>query len=366
MTHDRKDLSGRDQVTASFIAIAIWLGVLALLLYWSWVLVRPFISIGIWSVVLTVALYPVFEWTSFRLGGRRRIAAALITILSLLIIIGPATWLALGLVDSLRMVSERLDFSTLTIPPPSKSVKEWPLIGNPIYQFWDLASTNLRAALGKIMPQLKPLGSSLLRIGADTGLGIIKFLASIIVAGFLFSPAPMLVDAIKKFSHRLNSERGEEFVNQAGATIRAVSRGVIGVSVLQALLAGIGLMVAGVPQASLITFAVLIFAIVQIGPSIILIPVIIWSWTVMETTSALLFTMYMVPVNLLDNFLRPVVMGRGLKTPMLVILIGVIGGTLAYGFIGLFLGPIVLAVMWELFVAWISEPTQGRPADDVG
>ena len=365
MAHDHKDLSGRDQLTASFIAIAIRLGVLALLLYWSLVFVRPFVSIAIWSVVLTVALYPVFEWTSFRLGGRRRLAAALITILSLLIVIGPAAWLVLGLVDSLRMISERLDFSSLTIPPPSKSVKDWPLIGNPIYQFWDLASTNFRAALAKIMPELKPLGSSLLRIGADSGLGIIKFLASIIVAGFLFSPAPTLVDAIKKFSHRLSSERGEEFVNQAGATIRAVSRGVIGVSVLQALLAGIGLTVAGVPQASLITFAVLIFAIVQIGPSIILVPVIIWSWTVMETTSALLFTMYMVPVNLLDNFLRPVVMGRGLKTPMLVILIGVIGGTLAYGFIGLFLGPIVLAVMWELFVAWISEPPQGRSADDV-
>jgi predicted PurR-regulated permease PerM len=125
-------------------------------------------------------------------------------------------------------------------------------------------------------------------------------------------------------------------------------------------------MVAGVSHASLITFAVLIFAIVQIGPSIILIPVIIWSWTVMETTSALLFTMYMVPVNLLDNVLRPVVMGRGLKTPMLVILMGVVGGTLAYGFIGLFLGPIVLAVMWELFVTWISEPPQERRADDVG
>ncbi len=366
MAQGQKDLSGRDQLTASFIAIAVRLGVLALLLYGSLVLVRPFISIVLWSVVLTVALDPVFQWTSFRLGGRRRLAAALITILSLLIVLGPATWLALGLVDSLRMISERLDFSTLTIPPPFKSVKDWPLIGNPVYQFWDLASTNFQAALAKIIPQLKPLGSSLLRIGADTGLGIIKFLASIIVAGFLFSPAPMLVDAIKKFSHRLSSERGEEFVNQAGATIRAVSRGVIGVSVLQALLAGMGLMVAGVPHASLITFAVLIFAIVQIGPSIILIPVIIWSWTVMETTSALLFTMYMVPVNLLDNVLRPVVMGRGLKTPMLVILIGVVGGTLAYGFIGLFLGPIVLAVMWELFVTWISEPPQECPADDVG
>ncbi len=365
MAQGQKDLSGRDQLTASFIAIAVRLGVLALLLYGSLVLVRPFISIVLWSVVLTVALDPVFQWTSFRLGGRRRLAAALITILSLLIVLGPATWLALGLVDSLRMISERLDFSTLTIPPPFKSVEDWPLIGNPVYQFWDLASTNFQAALAKIIPQLKPLGSSLLRIGADTGLGIIKFLASIIVAGFLFSPAPMLVDAIKKFSHRLSSERGEEFVNQAGATIRAVSRGVIGVSVLQALLAGMGLMVAGVPHASLITFAVLIFAIVQIGPSIILIPVIIWSWTVMETTSALLFTMYMVPVNLLDNVLRPLVMGRGLKTPMLVILIGVIGGTLAYGIIGLFLGPIVLAVVWELFVTWISEPPQDRPAGDV-
>ncbi len=157
MAHDHKDLSGRDQLTASFIARAIRLGVLALLLYWSLVFVRPFVSIAIWSVVLTVALYPVFEWTSFRLGGRRRLAAALITILSLLIVIGPAAWLVLGLVDSLRMISERLDFSSLTIPPPSKSVKDWPLIGNPIYQFWDLASTNFRAALAKIMPELKPL-----------------------------------------------------------------------------------------------------------------------------------------------------------------------------------------------------------------
>jgi predicted PurR-regulated permease PerM len=125
--------------------------------------------------------------------------------------------------------------------------------------------------------------------------------------------------------------------------------------VLQALLAGIGLMVAGIPQASLITFGVLVFGIIQIGPSIILIPVIIWAWTFMDTLPALLFTAYMVPVNLLDNLLRPIVMGRGLKTPILVILIGVIGGTLAYGITGLFLGPIVLAVIWELFVSWIDQ-----------
>jgi len=354
VTRDDKDLRGSDQTT-TFIELAIRLGVLALLLYWSFVLIEPFISIVIWSAVLAVALYPVFEWISFRLGGRRRLAAMLTTILSLLVIIGPATWLALGLVDSLRAISDRLDPSILMIPPPSNSIKEWPLIGEPIYQFWELASTNFSAALAKIIPQLKPLGSSLLRVGADTGLGIIKFLVSIVIAGFLFSPAPAIVDAVKRFAHRLNPERGEEFADQAAATIRAVSRGVIGISVLQALLAGIGLMAAGIPQASLITFGVLIFGIIQIGPSAILIPVIIWSWTFLESTTALLFTGYMVPVNLLDNILRPIVMGRGLKTPMLVILVGVIGGTLAYGITGLFLGPIVLAVIWELLTAWIKE-----------
>lgn len=354
MTRDRKELSGSDQTT-TIVELAIRLGVLALLLYWSFLLVEPFISIVIWSAVLAVALYPVFEWISFRLRGRRRLAAVLTTVLSLLIVIGPATWLALGLVDSLRAISDQLDPSMLTIPPPSNSVKEWPLIGEPIYQFWELAATNFSAALAKIVPQLKPLGSSLLRIGADTGLGIIKFLVSIIVAGFLFSSAPAIADAVKRFARRLNPARGEEFADQAAATIRAISRGVIGISVLQALLAGIGLMAAGIPQASLITFAVSIFGIIQIGPSVILIPVIIWSWTLLDTTSALLFTAYMVPVNLLDNLLRPIVMGRGLKTPMLVILVGVIGGTLAYGITGLFLGPIVLAVIWELLVAWIRD-----------
>ena len=272
--------------------------------------------------------------------------------------LGRLTWLALGLVDSVRLISERLDLANLTIPPPSTAIKDWPLIGEPIYQFWDLASTNFSAALAQIMPQLKPLGSSLLRIGADTGLGIIMFLASVVVAGFLFSPAPAIADAIKRLSRRLNPTHGEEFVEQAGATIRAVSRGVIGISVLQALLAGIGVTVAGIPQASLITFGVLIFGIIQIGPSIILIPVIIWAWTIMDTLPAFLFTAYIVPVNLLDNLLKPIVMGRGLKTPILVILIGVIGGTVAYGITGLFLGPIVLAVIWELFVSWIEEKNE--------
>jgi predicted PurR-regulated permease PerM len=344
----------RDQLTETWIELAIRLGVLGLLFYWSFVLIRPFLTIAIWSVVLTVALYPLYESLVRWVGGRRRLAAVLLTAVSLIIVIGPVAWLTLGLIDSIRTVVERTDIVDLALPPPSEAIRGWPLVGEPIFQFWDLAATNLRGALAKIAPHLKPVGSTVLYVLAEAGTGAIKFLLALVVAGFLFSPAPFLVDAVRMLSRRL-SRRGEEFIELAGATIRAVSRGVIGISALQAFLAGVGLAVAGVPATSLITSAVLILGIIQIGPSLVILPLIVWSWAAMETTSALLFTAYMIPVNLLDNILRPLVMGRGLSTPMLVILIGVVGGTISYGITGLFLGPIVLAVIWELVMVWVKE-----------
>ena len=355
MTIDQNRSFDRDQLAATWIDLAIRVAVLAIFIYVSLVLLRPFITIVIWSAVLAVALYPAFEWLSRRLGHRRRLAAALITIISLLVVIGPATWLALGLIESFRSLAERLDLSLIAIPAPPSSVKNIPVIGDQIYQWWSLASTNLQATLVQFAPQLKPLGGSLLRIAANAGTGMLQFLISIVVAGFLFGPAPSIVNRIKLFSKKLTSNRAEEFVDLTGATIRAVSKGVIGISALQALLVGLGLIVAGVHGASLITSAVLILGIVQIGPAIVIFPVVIWAWFHMETGSAFLFTVYMLPVNLLDNILKPIVMARGLNTPMLVILLGIVGGTLSYGISGLFLGPIVLAVIWELFAAWIRE-----------
>ena len=351
--------NGRPDLTSTWIELAIRLAVLGLLVYWAFILIRPFITIAIWSIVLTVALYPVYDWMVRHMGGRRRLAATLLTLISLLIVIGPATWLVLGLVDGIGMLSTRLDFSTLVMPPPPEAIKAWPLVGEPIYQFWDLASTNLREALARVAPHLKPVGSALFQIATGAGTGMITFFIAIVVAGFLFSPAPWLAETMRSFSRRLAANRGEAFVDLAGATIRTVARGVIGISALQAFFVGIGLMVAGIPGASLLTSAVLILGIVQIGASIVMIPLIIWSWFTMETTSALLFTAYMIPVGLMDNLLKPLVMGRGLNTPMLVILIGVMGGVLSYGITGLFLGPIVLAVIWELLVAWIKEREGG-------
>jgi predicted PurR-regulated permease PerM len=337
---------------AAVIDLTIRLGILAALAYWSLLLVRPFLTIALWSIVLAIALFPVFDWLAARLGGRRGLAAVLITALNLLIVLGPVTWLGLGLIETLRTLSERLVAGDLLIPPPSEAVKSWPLIGEGAYEIWNLASSNLGVAFAKVAPQFKPLAGSLLSMAGSAGAGMLKFIGAVIISGFLFVPGPSLVGTIKTFSGRIDSKRGEVFVQLAGATIRNVSRGVIGISLLQALLAGIGLMAAGVPNAGLITFAVLLLGIIQIGPTVILVPVIVWSWIVMDTMTALAFTAYMLPVNLLDNVLRPIVLARGMTTPMPVIFLGIIGGTIVHGIIGVFVGPIVLAVAWELLVAW--------------
>ena len=330
------------------------LGALALLLYWTFVLVRPFLSVIIWSVVLTIALYPAYESLARALSGRRRLAAFVMTVITLLVVIGPATWIALGLIESVQVLAEKLDPAQLTLPPPPDYIRLWPIVGDPLHQFWELASTNLQAALAKIAPQLKPVGTTLLRIAAETGVGIIKFLLALVIAGFLFPIGPLLAEEFRVFARRLAAERGEEFVELAGATIRSISLGVIGVSALQALLAGVGFLVAGVPGVGLVTTAVLVLGIVQIGPTIVLLGAAVWAWTAMDTNTALLFTVYMVAVGVIDNVLRPFVMTRGGHAPMPVILIGVLGGTLAYGITGLFLGPVVLAVVWKLLLAWID------------
>jgi predicted PurR-regulated permease PerM len=166
---------------------------------------------------------------------------------------------------------------------------------------------------------------------------------------------------------RIVPQQSADFLALAGATIRTVAQGVIGIAVLQSLLAGIGLKIAGVPHAGVLAFAVLVLGIVQIGSAPILLPVVIWVWTAKDVGSAVLITIYLVLVGLSDNALKPLLVGRGLSTPVLVIFIGVLGGTLAHGIVGLFVGPIILAVAWELLMAWSrSDPADALAGQKTG
>jgi predicted PurR-regulated permease PerM len=268
------------------------------------------------------------------------------------------------MIEGLQNFAGQLGAGTLTIPSPPEGVKDWPILGAQIYGLWEQASTNLAAVLRQVAPHLKPLAGPVLAFAGSAGVGTLKFILSVALSGFLFIYGPRLVEAIRRIQSRLVTQRSEDFVALAGLTIRMVSQGVIGVAALQSLLAGVGLKLAGVPHAGLLAFAVLVFAILQIGSAIVLIPVIIWIWATKDFALALPLTIYLAIVGLADNILKPILMGRGLNTPMLVIFIGVLGGMIAHGIVGLFVGPIILAVAWELMMAWIREErAEAAPPD---
>jgi predicted PurR-regulated permease PerM len=338
----------------NLIHTAIRLALLALLVYWSLIIVHPFIPILAWSVILTVALYPAYSWLVNYLGNRRILAAAIITIASFVVVIAPGLWLGAGLVKGLQAFSEQLASGGVTIPQPPQSVRGWPVIGERAYELWNLASSNLMGALGEIVPA-KSLAAAALGAAQELGVGALKFFAALALAGFLFAPAPRLIDAARTFLLKIVPERSEEFVVLAGATIRGVSQGIIGLSILQALLIGIALKLAGVPAASTLAFLILFLGILQTPPAIVAVPVMIWLWSAQGPVTAIVFAVFAILVGVLENVLKPIVMGRGLRTPMLVILVGAIGGMLAHGIVGLFIGPVILAVAWELAAAWLAD-----------
>jgi predicted PurR-regulated permease PerM len=349
------------------IQLVIRIGLLALLIVWTFMIIRPFVSILTWSGVLAVAFYPAFSWLAKWLGGRPRTAAVILTLVTLGIVIGPAAWLGLGAVEGISDLAKQVGTGDLVLQAAPEQIKSWPLIGPQLYDLWNLAYTNLRAVLREVAPYLKPLAGVMLSFAGSAGIGTIQFLLSVLIAGFLFPYGPQLVGAVRGFLIRIVPEQSENFLELAGATIRAVAQGVIGVAMIQALLAGIGFKLAAIPSAGLLALIVLLLSIVQIGAMPVLLPVVIWLWMTKGVTTALLLTVFFVIVGLLDNILKPLVMGRGLTTPTLVILIGVIGGTLAHGIIGLFIGPIILAVAWELAAAWIrlDRATPATPAAQV-
>jgi predicted PurR-regulated permease PerM len=341
-------------VDARVIDIAIRLGVLGVFAYFSLQLVAPFFAFLLWAVVLTVALYPAYAWLTAKLGGRKVLSATILTLIGLGIVIGPVAVLVVSLVETLQRLYDGVTSGAMAVPPLPPKLAELPMVGEKIAEFWQLASRSLEQFLTKIGPMVAPAGTKILSVLASLSGSVLFFIVSIILSGCLFVPGPALASGAKRFADRIIAPRGGEFVDLAGATIRNVSRGVIGVAVIQGLLTGVILIAFAVPLAGLLTFAALILCIIQIGPALVILPTIIWAWSSWELLPALLFTVLIVPVMLVDNVLRPILMSRGLDVPMLVILIGVLGGTLAYGLIGLFLGPVILSVFYELVIAWVK------------
>ncbi len=361
----KEQLSGAEEFARAAVEAAIRIGLIVLLLLACWLIVRPFVTAVAWGVILAIATYPGFHALKKALGNRDRLAAVVLTLVALVIFIGPVGMLATELVANLRALAADLSDGTVAIPPPPATVAGWPIIGEPLDRLWSLASVNLDEAMAEIAPQLKVIGTWLLGFVAGLGLGLVQFLLAIVIAGFLLAQTAAGGDIACAFSQRVAGRRGPELVKLTVATVRNVARGVLGTALVQATLAGIGLVAAGVPAAGLIAFLAFLLSALQIGVVPVMLPSIIYVFATASPTVAVLFTVWTIPVMLVDNILKPILMSRGADVPILVIFIGVIGGTLAAGIIGLFIGPVILALGYRLFWAWVQDAGEAVPASTV-
>ena len=344
--------------TGPVIDIAIRLGVIALLIALCFNILRPFISPVIWGTILAIALFPACRWLSSALGGRIKLASAVISLIMLLGIILPSIQMVGSLVDGTKYISERLQGRTITVPPPPDNIETWPLIGEPLKSEWEEASENLRATLSRFQPQLKAVSLKLLKLAMGTAWGLVQFALSIIIAGIFMANATGGGKMAKDLFVRLAGDRGADFADISKTTVRNVVKGILGVAIIQALLAGTGFLVAGVPGAGLWAFLCLILAIIQIGIFPVVIPVIFYMFYSTDTLTAGILTGWLIVVSLLDNILKPVLLGRGAPVPMLVIFLGAIGGFFSMGFVGLFVGAVVLSIGFKLLRAWLDELSQ--------
>ena len=345
---------GEKKVVNIAIDMILKIGVLILMIVLCYKILYPFIDILIWGVIFAIILFPFFIKLSGWLGKRYKLSSLLIIIVALFLLSLPSIWLVNQLVDGIKFLSEILQDENLTMTPPEESVKGWPLIGPWVYENWLDFSQHIDESLERYMPKITLWGERALGALADTGIGIISFAASIIIAGFILMFHQKGAEAGKKFFLRIAGDRGIEFLNISLRTIRNVAIGVLGVAVIQTTMMGLGLIFAHIPLTAVWILVLLIMTIAQIPALIFNIPLIIYLFTTRDPGPAALWGVYFMAMGMMDNVLKPILMGKGSEVPMLVIFLGAIGGFAGYGFIGLFLGAIILSLIYKLYLAWVS------------
>ena len=354
-------------VDKSFLANAmasfIQIGAVFLLIMWCFNIVRPFIGVMVWGLIIAVALYPVHLSLAEKLGGRDKWSRTILVLIGLAIIIVPTWLLAESSIEGIKFVTTELEDGSVTIPPPSDSVADWPVIGERVHQVWSDANRNLEATLNQFQPQLQSMGQSLVSFAGSAAGSVFQFIFATIIAGVLLGQGQGGYQVTRNIANSLTgTESGEKLTNLSILTIRSVVKGVLGVAVIQTILAAIGLVAIGMPAAGLFAGAVLVLAIVQLPPILILGPIALWYFSVADGMPATIFLIYAMVVSMSDAFLKPMLLGRGVETPMLVILIGAIGGAITQGIVGLFIGAVVLALGYELFIAWMAPDSERAEA----
>lgn len=343
----------------NMIESALRISLVALLLILSYEIISPFTVPILWGAIIAMAAFPLVTWLEPKLGGRRGLSSALVSISIILIMVIPAWSVTEATLGGIRHLSSVLESGGLKIPPPSPNVATWPVVGERLFTAWTNASRDMQAFAHEHSNQIAELAKALLERVGSSVLGVLMFVLSIIIAGVFMTYAESCSEATRRFFIRIGGLKpGGEWAPLAVATVRNVLQGVVGVALIQTTLISIGLFVAGIPGAALWSTIILVLAIAQLPALLVVAPIMVYVWSTADTTTAIIFTVYQVLAGASDNVLKPMLMGRGLGVPMPVILVGAIGGMLLYGIIGLFVGSVILSFFYKLLGLWLAQEAQ--------
>jgi predicted PurR-regulated permease PerM len=348
--------------------LAIRLGALFLIIVWCFSIIQPFILVMAWASIVAISLYPVFRQLTEWLGGHEKLVAGFLSFLLIAALAAPAILLTDSLVNGAQALVAAGDAGSLELPAPPDSVAEWALVGESVYAFWQRAATDLPDLLQEFTPQIKAVGTWALSIATGTGVGVVQFVVAFLIAGVLLATANEGASAAGAMARRLAGTRGGEFANLSVRTIRTVATGIVGVSIVQTALLSLGFLAIDLPAAGLLALVALVLAVVQIGPAPVAIPAIIYVFYTSDIVPAAFFAIWAIAMMLIDNVLKPLAFSRGAMVPTLIIFLGSIGGMLAYGIIGLFVGAIVLSLGYKLYETWLvgasdADSTEAAEAD---
>ncbi|MEM0953043.1 MAG: AI-2E family transporter [Pseudomonadota bacterium] len=335
--------------------IAVRIGLVLCLVVWCFQIIRPFISTLVWAMIIASALLPLYGSLREKMGLSHKLGATLFTLLLLALVLTPSILLSETMLITAREYANELQDGTLAIPAAPERVRDIPVVGERFFTIWQEANENLESVLQQFQPQIRDATRWLVNTAAGAGLGVLQFALAVAVSGIFLAYNESGADFARRLGRRLAGEDGETFAALASNTVRSVAQGVLGVAVIQAILAGVGFLVAGVPGAGLWTLLVLILATVQLPTIVVLLPVVIWYASSAGGLATTLFGVYMIAVALSDNVLKPILLGRGSSQPMAVIFLGAIGGFLLSGIVGLFIGAVVLALGYEVFMLWLLQ-----------
>jgi predicted PurR-regulated permease PerM len=362
----KPDLDLEMRLSSKLLDVFIRAGLVFALAVLCYRIFSPFISLMAWALILAVTLYPAHQKLAHKTGGKQGRTATLLVLGGIVLVVVPTALLMASLGDSVHDFVGSVRDNTLKIPGPPPSVAEWPVVGKRVHGLWSQAHADVPAVVQSLQPKLGELARNALEMVASIGGAVLLFLFSFIIAGIIMAFGQSGARSTRSIFDRIvGTGRGEEFAKLSTATIRAVALGVLGVAFIQAIVVGLVLMIAGVPFAGVLAMIVLVLGIAQVPALLVTLPVIVYIWSSgdYDTAAAVIYSVLLFLAGMLDNVLKPLLLGRGVDAPMPVILLGALGGLASAGILGMFVGATLLALGYQLFMWWVASNPDAAPPE---